>query len=480
MTIFIQIFTIFDNFRKMCDCSKLISQMVRLLKKHDKLNWNEGREKLKSTLALAKIPTNVADSEKAFKDFIGGHPDYFIIDDCDDVNLTETKHTWPSAILEIEAVRHLQEKLQKHKKIKKINIHSHFTSLGDSDLRKFLIGSVNDKLFSLLIKYHECFTICDDWVSLNSDDSDQIDICGTVVSVNKKKKCGFLEANIKEELVQVYFDFQTVFMEFIDNFKDRYPKSTKLLFDARLGSFGDQNKWRALFAHSLENQQELKVNVSTDGNLKQDDQTKAKSKEIPGSEKHPKSLDRSDTTTLQENASVTRERLKTIEEKQKQLEKQVENYTNKHEELSTQINLTNKKVEMNQFEETRVADEVTAMKNQISENERAFQNITNTAIANFIQQFEEMKSSHQHLQNTVSEIERKLQDSEQSRLQLQEEVQQASLDKQHMQSYIWKLEARLKEVEGKVNKPVHGSLLVGDQSVAGVGHHLPAVFSYPD
>ena len=103
----------------------------------------------------------------------------------------------------------------------------------------------------------------------------------------------------------------------------------------------------------------------------------------------------------------------------------------------------------------------------------------NTAIANFVQQFEEMKSSHQHLQNTctVSEIERKLQDSEQSCLQLQGEVQQASLDNQHMQTYIVKLEARLKEVEGKVKKPVHESLLVGDQTVAGVGRHLPDVIS---
>ena len=46
-----------------------------------------------------------------------------------------------------------------------------------------------------------------------------------------------------------------------------------------------------------------------------------------------------------------------------------------------------------------------------------------------------------------------------------------------MQTYIVKLEARLKEVEGKVKKPVHESLLVGDQTVAGVGRHLPDVIS---
>ena len=472
----------------MCDyqhtpaCSKLVSQMVNLLKKHEGfyVDWNEARGKLKSALSLAKIPTNICDSDKLFKSFINEHPDYFILDDDDDINLTEMKHAWPEVILETKAVRHLQEKLQKHTKIKKINIHSHFTSLGDSDLKKFLIGSINNKLISLIIKYHECFTICDDWVSLNSDDSDQIDICGNVVSINKKGKCGFLEANIHEELVKVYFDLQTVFLESSDNLKEHYPKSTKVLFDARLGSFGGQNKWRALFAHSLENQPELKVNASADENLKQDDQMRTKTKEVKEIEKCPKSLDRTDTTAMDdihEKVSVTSDRMKMIEEKQNQLEKQVENYTIKHEQLSTEINLTNKKMEMNRFEETRVRDEITAMKKQISENERAFQNITNTAIANFVQQFKEMKSLHQHLQNTVSEIERKLQDSKQSRLQLQREVQKTNLDNQHMQSYIWKLEARLKEVEGKVKKPVHGSLFVGDQTVAGIERHLPDIIS---
>ena len=152
-----------SSYKHTTECQGNLSNIIKTLESKQGMSFQEIGQALKEKGQFSSTFTE-SDVDKCIR----AHSEYFILKG-HVVFLTPIWHHWPFAEMEMQAARHLVERLQL-KKIKLRELHAHFDRLHVPKLTNYLhdgFTSVNEKLLDLLKKYYEYFIICDGYLIYN-------------------------------------------------------------------------------------------------------------------------------------------------------------------------------------------------------------------------------------------------------------------------------------------------------------------------
>ena len=206
---------------------------------------------------------------------IRAHSEYFTLKS-DVVSSKPISHKWPSVEMELQAAKHLQERLKIKKEIQFKELYKDFDPPFVPNLTNYLqdgITSVNEKLLHLLMKYYEYFTICDGYLKYDptvkiKENKSSSSIyramsvpnlhtasAGSKIRVTSLENSlgivyyaedtyGVIVSEVSGKNEFIYFDLRAVAI--IDGRLYRYyPPGTYVTFDAIRGPPDKKYKWRA-------------------------------------------------------------------------------------------------------------------------------------------------------------------------------------------------------------------------------------------